>query len=56
MSAEIDARECESIRRDLQSDDEEVRRLAVDRGAALPAAEAIPCFVDCLGDPSWRLN
>ncbi len=56
MRAESGARERESIRLDLQNDDEEVRRLAVERGAALPAAEAIPYYVECLGDLSWRVR
>ena len=56
LAQDFEARERESVRRDLQSDDEEVRRLAIDRSAALPAAEATPYYVECLGDPSWRVR
>ena len=52
----LDARERESIRQDLDSHDEEVRRLAVERLAALPASEGVPRLVACLGDPSWRVR
>ncbi len=41
---------------DLQSGDEDVRRLAVERLTTLPPAEGIPALVQCLGDPSWRVR
>lgn len=50
------ARDQESIRQDLTSHDDEVRRLAVERLAALPSEESLPRLVDCLGDPSWRVR
>jgi len=52
----MDERERESIRHDLASYDEEVRRLAVERLGGLPAEEAVPRLVDSLGDPSWRVR
>jgi HEAT repeat protein len=55
MSAE-ESRERSSIARDLASPDEEVRRLAVERTALLPADEVVPRLVECLGDASWRVR
>jgi HEAT repeat protein len=52
----MDARDRESIQRDLASADDELRRLAVERLALLPAGEAIPELVARLGDPSWRVR
>ncbi len=52
----FDEREQESIRQDLASHDEEVRRLAVERLATLSSDEGLPRLVDCLGDPSWRVR
>ena len=51
-----DPRERDSVLRDLASDDEEVRRLAVERSAALAPREVVPQLVDCLGDVSWRVR
>lgn len=56
MKHSLDPRERESILRDLCSADEEVRRLAVERGVLLPAAEALPMLAERLGDPSWRVR
>ena len=56
MPAGFELRERESIRQDLASPDEEVRRLAVERLAALPAKEGLPKLVTSLGDPSWRVR
>jgi HEAT repeat protein len=52
----MDSRDRESILEDLESMDEEVRRLAVDRLTLLPSAEAIPVLVERLGDSSWRVR
>ena len=49
-------RERRSIELDLESSDEEIRRLAVERMAALPAADALPGLLACLGDPGWRVR
>jgi HEAT repeat protein len=51
----MDLRERHAIREDLGSPDEEVRRLAVERLAALDA-EALELLVARLGDPSWRVR
>ena len=51
-----DPRERDSVLRDLASDDDEVRRLAVERSAALAPREVVPQLVDCLGDVSWRVR
>lgn len=53
---DMDRRDRDGIRIDLQSSDEEIRRLAVERLVALPPNEAIPQILDCLGDPSWRVR
>ena len=52
----LDPRERESIRTDLASSDDEVRRLAVERLSLLPAGEALPQLVERLGDASWRVR
>jgi HEAT repeat protein len=51
-----DPRDRASIRQDLASADEDVRRLAVERAPLLPAAEALPILADRLGDESWRVR
>lgn len=56
MNSGLDPRERESILHDLCSADEEVRRLAVERGVLLPATEALPMLAERLGDPSWRVR
>jgi len=56
MSLEFDERDRESIVQDIRSDDEEVRRLAVERVDALPVEEAIRHLIECLGDSSWRVR
>lgn len=56
MSPEFDDRERDQILRDLQSPDEEVRRLAVEQLGSLPTAEALPRLVECLGDSDWRVR
>lgn len=52
----FDERDRESVLRDLESPDEEVRRLAVERASALPPAEVIPRLVERLGDEDWRVR
>jgi HEAT repeat protein len=42
--------------RDLESPDEEVRRLAVERVAALPLHQTVSCLIERLGDESWRVR
>jgi HEAT repeat protein len=56
MNLGFDERDRDSIARDLESDDVEVRRLAVERSGTLPQAEAILLLVDRLGDASWRVR
>jgi len=56
MSLGFDERDRASIARDLESDDAEVRRLAVERSGTLPQDEAIRLLVDRLGDDSWRVR
>lgn len=56
MAMDLEQRERESIRQDLASPDEEVRRLAVERLATLSVEEGMPTLVECLGDPSWRVR
>jgi HEAT repeat protein len=56
MSTEFDDRDRESVTRDLNDRDDEVRRLAVERVEVLPAAEAIPHLIESLGDSSWRVR
>lgn len=56
MKIQFDNRDRASVLRDLAGEDEEVRRLAVERVSALPLEEAIPCLVERLGDTSWRVR
>ncbi|MCH7709439.1 MAG: HEAT repeat domain-containing protein [Myxococcales bacterium] len=56
MSMEFDDRDRESVVRDVQSDDEDVRRLAIERADALPLDQALPLLIDRLGDSSWRVR
>ena len=56
MNPDLDERDRESIAGDLESDDAELRRLAVERSGALPQDEAIRLLVDRLGDVSWRVR
>jgi HEAT repeat protein len=56
MTFEFDDRDRESVLRDLVDEDEEVRRLAVERVAVLPTGEAIPHLVERMGDESWRVR
>jgi len=56
MNYEFDDRDRASVLQDLVSTDEEVRRLAVERAAALPMGEAIPHLVERIGDASWRVR
>jgi HEAT repeat protein len=55
MSAE-EQRERGAIARDLESPDDEVRRLAVERTGLLAVDEVVPRLVGCLGDSSWRVR
>ena len=52
----FDERDRENVLRDLESPDDEVRRLAVERVESLPANEVIPRLVERLGDASWRVR
>lgn len=52
----MDARDRDSILRDLASGDDELRRLAVERLVLLPAPEALLHLVERLGDESWRVR
>jgi len=56
MTFEFDDRDRKSVLQDLVGEDEEVRRLAVERVAALPVDEAIPRLVERIGDTSWRVR
>ena len=56
MNIQFDDRDRSSVLRDLVGEDEEVRRLAVERVSALPLEEAIPCLIKRLGDTSWRVR
>ena len=56
MNPDLDERDRVSIAGDLESDDAELRRLAVERSGALPQVEAIRLLVDRLGDLSWRVR
>jgi len=56
MTSFLDERDRESLRRDRRSPDEDVRRLAAERAAALPPEEAVEHLVEGLGDPSWRVR
>jgi HEAT repeat protein len=52
----MDSRERETILEDLLHEDEELRRLAVERTSMLPAEEAVAALVAQLGDASWRVR
>ncbi len=52
----MDSRDRQNIVEDLESMEEELRRLAVERLTLLPSAEAIPLLVERLGDSSWRVR
>jgi HEAT repeat protein len=52
----FDERDRESVLRDLESLDEEVRRLAVERIEALSASDVVPILVGRIGDESWRVR
>jgi HEAT repeat protein len=52
----VDERDRQSIALDLQNEDEDVRRLAVERVSSLDSADAIPALVSLLGDDSWRVR
>jgi HEAT repeat protein len=56
MSSALDARDRASIVGDLESEDAELRRLAIERSRTLPWDEAIRLLVDRLGDASWRVR
>ena len=56
MKSGFDDRDRESVERDLENPDEEVRRLAVERVDALLSADAVPRLAERLGDPSWRVR
>jgi HEAT repeat protein len=56
MSSLLDARDRASIVGDLESEDAELRRLAIERSRTLPWDEAIRLLVDRLGDASWRVR
>jgi len=52
----MDPLERQRLLDDLVHDDEEMRRLAVERLSLLSAAHAVPLLVERLGDPSWRVR
>ncbi len=52
----MEAREREHVMRELGHEDEEVRRLAVERLSTLRPEEAIPSLIEALGDPGWRVR
>jgi HEAT repeat protein len=52
----FEERERVSVLRDLTSEDEDVRRLAVERAFGLRAEEVVPRLVERLGDVSWRVR
>ena len=56
MMPEISERERDSILAGLDSSDDELRRLAVERVLELPNREAIRHLVSSLGDSSWRVR
>jgi HEAT repeat protein len=51
-----DSQDRDNILEDLNSSDDEIRRLAVERLTLLPTTEAMPALVERLGDPSWRVR
>jgi HEAT repeat protein len=56
MQGGWDERDREGILRDLASEDEDLRRLALEQCLALPLGRALPVLVEGLGDPSWRVR
>jgi HEAT repeat protein len=52
----FDERDRQSIVLDLQNEDEDVRRLAIERVSSLDSTDAIPSLVSLLGDESWRVR
>jgi len=56
MTLQYDDRDRASVLADLTGEDEEVRRLAVERVSVLPIDEAIPHLVERIGDTSWRVR
>jgi HEAT repeat protein len=52
----MESQERDSLFADLGHDDEEIRRLAVERLSLLPPDEATGPLVECLGDSSWRVR
>jgi len=49
-------RERASVLTDLESEDDELRRLAVERLGVLGDGERLRQLIRCLGDPSWRVR
>jgi len=56
VTLHFDERDRASVIGDLSSSDEDVRRLAVERAAALPPEDAVVLLVERLGDSSWRVR
>lgn len=56
MTVSCDERDRVSVVRDLESPDEDVRRLAVERAGVLPVEEALGMLLESLGDVSWRVR
>jgi two-component system chemotaxis response regulator CheY len=56
MKSEISERERDSILAGLESSDDELRRLAVERVIELPILDAITHLISSLGDSSWRVR
>jgi HEAT repeat protein len=56
MILRFDERDRESVLRDLESSDEEVRRLAVERIEAIGSHQSIPLLIKRLGDFGWRVR
>lgn len=56
MNSEMSERERDSILAGLESSDDELRRLAVERVLELPILDAITHLVSSLGDSSWRVR
>lgn len=52
----MEQRDRESILADLCSEDDEIRRLAVERATTLAPEQALGIFLERLGDPSWRVR
>jgi HEAT repeat protein len=55
VTPDVDRRR-ESIRDDVEHEDDEVRRQAIQHSLSLPSHEALPLLIRCLGDPSWRVR